>query len=77
MPRKLCSHPSSKLIGKTLGELEFRSRYHVSVLAIRRRGEPLTKNLASQRWILATRCWLEATGPTSVSCGMIVRTLWS
>jgi di/tricarboxylate transporter len=37
--------PESKLIGKTLGELEFRSRYHVSVLAIRRRGEPLTKNL--------------------------------
>jgi di/tricarboxylate transporter len=41
--------PESKLIGKTLGELEFRSRYHVSVLAIRRRGEPLTKNLVSQR----------------------------
>jgi di/tricarboxylate transporter len=40
--------PESKLIGKTLGELEFRSRYHVSVLAIRRRGEPLTKNLVSQ-----------------------------
>ena len=41
--------PESKLIGKTLGELEFRSRYHVSVLAIRRRGEPLTENLAGQR----------------------------
>jgi di/tricarboxylate transporter len=41
--------PESKLIGRTLGELEFRSRYHVSVLAIRRRGEPLTKNLAGQR----------------------------
>jgi di/tricarboxylate transporter len=40
--------PESKFIGKTLGELEFRSRYHVSVLAIRRRGEPLTKNLVSQ-----------------------------
>jgi di/tricarboxylate transporter len=40
--------PESKLIGKTLGELEFRSCYHVSVLAIRRRGEPLTKNLVSQ-----------------------------
>src|SRR5258708_23465407 len=40
--------PESKLIGKTLGELEFRSRYHVSVLAIRRRGEPLTTNLVSQ-----------------------------
>jgi di/tricarboxylate transporter len=40
--------PESKLVGKTLGELEFRSRYHVTVLAIRRRGEPLTKNLVSQ-----------------------------
>ena len=40
--------PESKLIGKTLGELEFRSRYHVTVLGIRRRGEPLTKNLVSQ-----------------------------
>jgi di/tricarboxylate transporter len=40
--------PESKLIGKTLGELEFRSRYHVTVLAIRRRGEALTKNLVSQ-----------------------------
>ncbi len=40
--------PESKLIGKTLGELEFRSRYHVTVLAIRRRGEPLTKNLVSE-----------------------------
>jgi di/tricarboxylate transporter len=40
--------PESKLIGKTLGELEFRSRYHVTVLAIRRRGEALTTNLVSQ-----------------------------
>jgi di/tricarboxylate transporter len=40
--------PESKLIGKTLGELEFRSRYHATVLGIRRRGEPLTKNLVSQ-----------------------------
>lgn len=40
--------PESKLIGKTLGELEFRARYHVGVLAIRHRGERLTTNLASQ-----------------------------
>jgi len=40
--------PESKLIGKSLGELEFRSRYHVTVLAIRHRGEPLTTNLVNQ-----------------------------
>ena len=40
--------PESKLIGKTLGELEFRSRYHLAVLAVRHRGESLTKNLADQ-----------------------------
>jgi di/tricarboxylate transporter len=40
--------PESKLIGKTLGELDFRSRYHVTVLAIRHRGEPLTTNLVNQ-----------------------------
>jgi di/tricarboxylate transporter len=40
--------PESKLIGKTLGELEFRSRYQVTVLGVRHRGEPLTTNLADQ-----------------------------
>jgi len=40
--------PESKLIGKTLGDLEFRSRYHVSVLAIRHRGETLTADLANR-----------------------------
>jgi di/tricarboxylate transporter len=40
--------PESKLIGKTLGELDFRSRYRVTVLAIRHRGEPLTTNLVNQ-----------------------------
>jgi K+/H+ antiporter YhaU regulatory subunit KhtT len=40
--------PESKLIGKTLGELEFRSRFHVSVLAIRHRGERVTANLGKQ-----------------------------
>ncbi|MDS4019268.1 MAG: SLC13 family permease, partial [Candidatus Competibacter sp.] len=38
--------PDSKLIGKTLRELEFRSRYQVTVLAVRRRGEPLVTDLA-------------------------------
>src|SRR5436305_14840399 len=54
--------PESKLIGKTLGELEFRSRYHVTVLAIRRRGESMTKNLVSQPldfgdWLLVGGYW--------------------
>jgi di/tricarboxylate transporter len=40
--------PESKLIGKTLSELEFRSRYQVTVLALRHRGESLTTNLADQ-----------------------------
>jgi di/tricarboxylate transporter len=40
--------PESKLIGKALGHLDFRSRYRVSVLAIRRRGEALTTNLVNK-----------------------------
>jgi K+/H+ antiporter YhaU regulatory subunit KhtT len=40
--------PESKLIGKPVGDLEFRSRYHVSVLAIRHRGDTLTTDLASR-----------------------------
>jgi di/tricarboxylate transporter len=40
--------PESKLIGKPLGDLEFRSRYRVSVLAIRHRGDVLTTDLASR-----------------------------
>ena len=69
--------PEFKLIGKTLGELEFRSRYHVSVLAIRRRGEPLTKNLVSQPLDFGDTLLVEAAGAALVSCGMTVRTLWS
>jgi di/tricarboxylate transporter len=41
--------PDSKWIGKPLGELELRARYHVSVLAARHRGEPLTTRLGAQR----------------------------
>jgi di/tricarboxylate transporter len=40
--------PESKLIGKLLGDLDFRSRYRASVLAIRRRGAALTTNLVNQ-----------------------------
>jgi K+/H+ antiporter YhaU regulatory subunit KhtT len=68
--------PESKLIGKTLGDLEFRSRYHVSVLAIRHRGEALTTDLSIRRWTLEIPCWWQATGPTSANCGTIVMTSW-
>ncbi|WP_295448270.1 SLC13 family permease [uncultured Thiodictyon sp.] len=40
--------PESKLIGKTLRELEFRGRYRATVVAVRHRGEPLTMNLADE-----------------------------
>jgi di/tricarboxylate transporter len=40
--------PESTLIGKTVGDLEFRSRYGVSVLAIRHRGEVLTADLTGR-----------------------------
>ena len=40
--------PESHLIGQTLRDLEFGSRYRLSVLAIRHRGEPLTTNLGNQ-----------------------------
>jgi di/tricarboxylate transporter len=40
--------PESKLIGKTLYELEFRSRCHVSALAIRHRGESVTTDVVKQ-----------------------------
>src|SRR5215475_3699811 len=40
--------PESHLIGQTLRELEFGSRYGLNVLAIRHRGEPLTTKLGDQ-----------------------------
>jgi di/tricarboxylate transporter len=40
--------PDSKLIGKTLHEIEFRSRYRVTALAVRHRGESVTKNISNQ-----------------------------
>lgn len=41
--------PESKLIGKTLKEIEFRSRYKATVLAVHRRGVPLTEGLRGIR----------------------------
>lgn len=38
--------PDTKFTGKTLEEIQFRSRYNATVLAIRRRGKPLTEDLA-------------------------------
>lgn len=41
--------PESKLIAKTVGEINFRAQYQLSVLAVRHRGERLTANLAQHR----------------------------
>jgi di/tricarboxylate transporter len=41
--------PDSRLSGRTIGELEFRSRYHVTVLAVRHGGENKSANLATTR----------------------------
>ncbi len=40
--------PASKLIGKTLKEIEFHSRFKATVLSIQRRGTLLTENLIDQ-----------------------------
>jgi di/tricarboxylate transporter len=40
--------PESQAIGSTVGDLDFSSRYDVTVLAIRHRGQPITENLANQ-----------------------------
>ncbi len=40
--------PESKLIGQTLGDVDFRSRYDLNVLAIRHRGQKLTTHLDHQ-----------------------------
>lgn len=41
--------PSSPLIGRTIGEIEFRSRFKVIVLAVRHRGEAQIANLVDTR----------------------------
>ena len=38
--------PESKLIGKTLVENQFRTRYQVNVMGIRRRGKPITEGIS-------------------------------
>jgi len=41
--------PGSRLIGQTLRDVEFRSRYSVTVLAVRRRGKPVTSDIGRLR----------------------------
>ena len=41
--------PASRLIGRTIGEIEFRSRYNVTVLAVRHRGEAQIADLGETR----------------------------
>ena len=38
--------PDSELIGKTLKEMQFRSRYKVSAVSLRRRGKPLSEGVS-------------------------------
>lgn len=41
--------PDSKIIGQTIARLDFRNRFNVNILGIRRDGEYITENLADQR----------------------------
>jgi di/tricarboxylate transporter len=41
--------PGSRLIGQTLREIAFRSHYSVTVLAVRRRGKPVTSDIGDLR----------------------------
>ena len=41
--------PESNLIGRTLQDTQFRSRYNATVVAIRRRGEPITEVLNERK----------------------------
>jgi di/tricarboxylate transporter len=41
--------PGSRLIGQTLREVAFRSHYSVTVLAVRRRGKPVTSDIGDLR----------------------------
>jgi di/tricarboxylate transporter len=56
--------PRSHLIGRTLKEAEFRSRYSVTVLAVRRGGKPVTSGTMELRMdfgdvLLVSGSWLE------------------
>ena len=57
----LMIHPESTLIGKSLREAEFRSRYGVHVLGIRRHGEPMAgyekARLATSDSLLVVGSW--------------------
>jgi di/tricarboxylate transporter len=69
--------PESKLIGKLLGDLEFRSRYRVSVLAIRHRGEALTTNLVEQTLDFGDTLLVAGDWADSVSYGTTAKISWS
>jgi di/tricarboxylate transporter len=52
--------PGSNLVGQTLKELDFRSRYEALVLAIQRRGEPIQEKLNSVRFRLGDALLIQA-----------------
>jgi di/tricarboxylate transporter len=52
--------PGSSLVGQTLKEVDFRSRYEALVLAIQRRGEPIRDKLNSVRFRLGDALLIQA-----------------
>ncbi len=52
--------PGSNLVGQTLKEVDFRSRYEALVLAIQRRGEPIRDKLNSVRFRLGDALLIQA-----------------
>src|SRR6516162_11736380 len=55
--------PESKLIGHTLREVEFSSRYDLNILAIRHRGEKLTAQLEDLAAAHPLHRWLPRERP--------------
>jgi di/tricarboxylate transporter len=53
--------PDSELIGKSLGQINFRQRYGVLILAVHRQGENLRANLGNVRLRLGDTLLLEGT----------------
>jgi di/tricarboxylate transporter len=56
--------PESKLIGQTLEEMQFHAHYNLTVLALRRRGKPVSADLAHLRLdfgdaLLVSGSWLD------------------
>ena len=67
--------PASQLIGQTLRQLEFSSRFDLNVLAIRHRGEQLTTNLNDQPLDFGDTLLVAGGWMRSDACAVIAKTL--